>query len=314
MKYFTKRGGRSIFLSAEFGLAVIVAIVFLRNFNNVFSNCKPSSEVHQFESFQELIDSLIQCKGNLVQSSQTDATFNQAINNQLGIKLNNDIAILPQCQIDKDKFKLDFNSHKLNTWLNYSHVQFGGKFRPIGCEPIQKVAIVVPYRDRREHLKQFTLYMHQFLPDQLIEYTIYVIEQSDEKPFNRAKLFNVGVEEINKIEPDICCFIFHDVDLLPLDQRNLYMCSSRPRHLSPSVNTLRFRLLYTGLFGGVISMTKAQYDHIGGFRNDMFGWGGEDDDIYRRIIVSGYGIDRTPKQHGVYNMMKHTKAKPNPLR
>ena len=56
---------------------------------------------------------------------------------------------------------------------------------------------------------------------------MYVVEQVDEKPFNRAKLFNVGVREgVMKMEMDkakYCnvtnlkyCLILHDIDLLPV--------------------------------------------------------------------------------------------------
>ena len=35
------------------------------------------------------------------------------------------------------------------------------------------------------------------------------------------------------------CVIFHDVDLVPLNDHNLYACStSKPRHLSVAIDTL----------------------------------------------------------------------------
>lgn len=37
------------------------------------------------------------------------------------------------------------------------------------------------------------------------------------------------------------CFIFHDVDLLPEDDRNMYTCPQQPRHLSVAVNELNYR-------------------------------------------------------------------------
>lgn len=38
--------------------------------------------------------------------------------------------------------------------------------------------------------------------------------------FNRAKLMNIGYREASLLY-DYQCFIFHDVDLLPEDDRNL---------------------------------------------------------------------------------------------
>lgn len=202
---------------------------------------------------------------------------------------------------------------RLDTWLDYRHIEFGGKFRPVGCRSKQKVAIIVPYRDRKEHLEIFALYIHQFLPDQLVEYTVYVIEQDDDGLFNRAKLFNIGVLEIQKLDPEVCCFIFHDVDLIPMNQRNLYMCSYNPRHLSSSVDSLRYKILYPRLFGGVIAMTKDQYEAVEGFSNNFAGWGGEDDEMALHIVSAGYSIDRTFREHGVYIMLNHVKSKPNPI-
>ncbi len=36
------------------------------------------------------------------------------------------------------------------------------------------------------------------------------------------------------------CFIFHDVDLIPEDDRNIYSCPPEPRHMSVAVNTLNY--------------------------------------------------------------------------
>jgi len=46
------------------------------------------------------------------------------------------------------------------------------------------------------------------------------VEQYGSGPFNRAMLMNVGAAEALK-QYDYQCFIFHDVDLLPEDDRNL---------------------------------------------------------------------------------------------
>ena len=48
----------------------------------------------------------------------------------------------------------------------------------------------------------------------------FPVEQYGSGPFNRAMLMNVGAAEALK-QYDYQCFIFHDVDLLPEDDRNL---------------------------------------------------------------------------------------------
>ncbi|KAK4007164.1 hypothetical protein OUZ56_012326 [Daphnia magna] len=54
----------------------------------------------------------------------------------------------------------------------------GGKYQPSDCQSRNKVAIVVPYRERRDHLTIFLSFMHPFLQRQQLEYTIFVVEQS----------------------------------------------------------------------------------------------------------------------------------------
>ena len=53
------------------------------------------------------------------------------------------------------------------------------------------------------------------------EYGIYIVEQYGSGPFNRAMLMNIGAAEAMK-KYNYSCFIFHDVDLLPEDDRNIY--------------------------------------------------------------------------------------------
>ena len=43
---------------------------------------------------------------------------------------------------------------------------------------------------------------------------------------------NIGFTEALKIG-DYDNFVFHDVDSIPLDTRNIYACPNAPRHLAP---------------------------------------------------------------------------------
>ena len=117
----------------------------------------------------------------------------------------------------------------------YDFLSSGGRFKPKQCAARHRVAIIVPYRDREEHLRTFLLHMHSFLPRQQLDYGIFIVEQHGNEPFNRAMLMNVGAAEALK-SYDFQCFIFHDVDLLPEDDRNLYSCPVQPRHMSVAIN------------------------------------------------------------------------------
>ncbi|KAG7218154.1 hypothetical protein INR49_009055 [Caranx melampygus] len=253
----------------------------------------------------------------------------------------------------------------------------GGRSRPRDCEALQKVAVIIPFRKREEHLKYWLYYLHPILQRQQLDYGVYVINQflphlppphpppptphtlcmsgisgqwlcavkmlrpapawsqpvaarvegrsgnqfltpesllqvlvaqqpeDGDEIFNRAKLLNVGYMEALK-EYDYNCFVFSDVDLIPMDDRNTYRCFSQPRHLSVSMDKFGFRLPYNQYFGGVSSMSKEQYLKINGFPNNYWG-----------LASKGMSISRPSGDVGKCRMIRHQRDKqnePNPQR
>ncbi|KAH8864718.1 Beta-1,4-N-acetylgalactosaminyltransferase bre-4 [Schistosoma japonicum] len=128
--------------------------------------------------------------------------------------------------------------------LTDSLINYVGLWRPVVCDPTEKLAIIIPYRNRDVHLRMFVDHMHTFLRNQLLMYTIFVVNQAGTTYFNRALLLNVGFIESKRVA-NFDCFIFHDVDLLPEDDRNLYHCTNQPRHLSVAVDKFNYRLVVT---------------------------------------------------------------------
>jgi len=106
----------------------------------------------------------------------------------------------------------------------------GGHYVPKECRTEQRLAVIICYRNREQHLKMFLDNIHPFLQKQQLDYTIFVVNQNGKDQFNRAALFNVGYLEAMKLY-SYDCFIFHDVDLLPEDLRNVYKCGDQPRHM-----------------------------------------------------------------------------------
>ncbi|KAH7953935.1 hypothetical protein HPB49_014354 [Dermacentor silvarum] len=175
----------------------------------------------------------------------------------------------------------------------FPEVGQGGRFRPKECTSRHRVAILVPYRNRSKHLKLFIYNIHKVLSRQQIDYGIFVIEQGDAAGFNRAKLLNVGYVESTALY-DYQCFVFHDVDMVPLDDRNVYTCPEQPRHMSVNVNN-KSTVYYSYFFGGVSAVNKQQMLRVNGYSNKYWGWGAEDDDMaYRRVLLqSKLGRDQT---------------------
>lgn len=138
-------------------------------------------------------------------------------------------------EIVKNKVPTVVQLEKRFSWLKP-----GGHWEPEVCKAQKKVALIVPFRCRGEHLLLFLQHMHPFLKKQQLDYTIFIIEQEGEGPFNRAMLMNIGYTEALKLA-DYDCFIFHDVDLLPEDDRNVYTCPEQPRHMSVAVDVFHYK-------------------------------------------------------------------------
>jgi len=122
------------------------------------------------------------------------------------------------------------------------NIVIGGHYTPDECTPRDRVAIIVPYRCREKHLATLLANLHPMLMRQNIDYTVFIVEQVGNGSFNRAKLFNVGYFEANKMM-DFDCYIFHDVDLVPEDDRNMYTCPQQdaPRHMSVAVDKFSYK-------------------------------------------------------------------------
>ncbi|XP_066031375.1 beta-1,4-galactosyltransferase 4 [Chamaea fasciata] len=181
-----------------------------------------------------------------------------------------------------------------------------GRYHPVECSALQHVAILIPYRNRERHLLYLLQHLHPFLQRQQLDYGIYVIHQAGNAKFNRAKLLNVGYLEALK-EANWDCFIFHDVDLVPENDFNTYMCDTQPKHFVVGRNNTGYRLRYRGYFGGVTALTRDQFSRVNGFSNSYWGWGGEDDDLRIRVEMQKMKVVRPPAAVGRYTMIFHSR-------
>lgn len=144
---------------------------------------------------------------------------------------------------------------------------------------VHKLAIIVPFRDREGHLKKFVPHMTSYLEGKNVDFDIFVVEQCDDKPFNRAKLLNIGFAE-TKDEYDYFCF--HDVDLLPADNNCDYSFCEGVCKLSYYVSQFNFTPRPTSELGGVTMFDRHSYELVNGYSNDYWGWGVEDNDLGER--------------------------------
>lgn len=150
---------------------------------------------------------------------------------------------------------------------------------------VARLAIIVPYRNRREHLERFVPHLSRHLEKQKLNFQILLVEQLDTLPFNRAALLNAGVQFCQ----DQCdAFCFHDVDLFP--ETAAYRCGTQPLNLislTIQERTLQHKEVDQHYFGGVTMISRDQFFQINGFSNRFWGWGLEDDNFLFRCLYSG---------------------------
>ena len=113
-----------------------------------------------------------------------------------------------------------------------------------------KLGIIVPYRDREEHLSRFIPEIQSHLEKTSIDdYEVFVINQDNDLPFNRGWLCNIGFTLAKNAKCDYVCF--HDVDMLPEDDSCDYSWVDRPTQLSTRLSNNKYKLPYPEYFGGV---------------------------------------------------------------
>ena len=191
----------------------------------------------------------------------------------------------------------------------------GGSSRPDNCTTGERTAIIIPCRDREKHLAILLANLIPFLRKQRVDFTFFVIDHQPPGPFNKGLLLNAGFLEASKMG-NYSCFIFHDVDMLPLNDNNFYQCDAdNPTHFVSGLDKWDYSLTNYGAFvlGGVISFTARQFLSINGASNLYFGWGGEDDDLTLRTQAKGMTPIRKRSPVGLYNMIKHGEDTSNPM-
>lgn len=158
-----------------------------------------------------------------------------------------------------------------------------------------KLAIVVPYRDRAEHLAAFVPHMRTYFERHPVDYSIHIVEQAGTGPFNRGALKNVGFD-LSKALADYVCF--HDIDYLPVDAD--YSYPDKPTRLI--WHGLRVTEDYERFWGGVILFRREHFQAVNGYSNGYRGWGFEDIELRLRCDFAGVG---RAYRDGTYTGLAH---------
>jgi glycosyl transferase family 7 (putative galactosyltransferase) len=162
---------------------------------------------------------------------------------------------------------------------------------------MRRLNVIIPFRDRYDHLATLLPVLKRHL--RTIPHRVIVVEQADQKPFNKGKILNAGAV----LAPPCDYYCFHDVDLVPAwapGKADAYGYTRSVAHLAArrlghegqrSVRSCPYCL------GGVVLFDRATFHAVNGFSNEYWGWGQEDNDLYARAVLSGKHVSDRPRRY-----------------
>ena len=148
---------------------------------------------------------------------------------------------------------------------------------------MHKLGVIVPYRNRYEHLQEFKKSIVEYLESKNIDFKLIIVEQDNAKLFNRGMLCNIGFIEAQKENCDY--IVIHDIDMIPIDVD--YSYSKVPVHLATD------NIPFESYFGGMTMFPTDIFEKINGFSNLYWGWGFEDDDLRYRCVKKDVPFKKT---------------------
>tara|TARA_R110000868_G_scaffold267971_1_gene527221 strand:- start:901 stop:2415 length:1515 start_codon:yes stop_codon:yes gene_type:complete len=147
--------------------------------------------------------------------------------------------------------------------------------------------IVVPYRNREEHLKGFLENSPKYFDQQRLTYDILICELDQKGDWNAGLCVNSVVDFVDRGKEYEWLYIHH-VDVWPTEGQWLF----------PKGKEVFFNL---GDYGSCL-MNMETFFEVKGYSNDFWGWGGEDNDLYMRLRDIEYTCVDVSSNHPVkYN-------------
>jgi len=169
--------------------------------------------------------------------------------------------------------------------------------------PMRHLTIVVPYREREAHFKQFVPHLKAFFTrdkaHREIPYRVLFVEQEQGLPFNAGALRNIGFAlargggDKASFEAGYTCF--HDIDYLPLSADYTWTDVPAPiawygaetRPVATGATSWRVANSPEGFFGAVVLTPNEMFSRVNGYSNEYWGWGWQDLDLKARYVASG---------------------------
>ena len=169
-----------------------------------------------------------------------------------------------------------------------NHIDF--EKQTLGNRDKKDVIIVVPYRNRERDLEEYLKKVPEYFDSQEVTYDILITELDPEGDWNAGLVVNTVYNFLKKTEYKY--IYIHHVDVYPVAGKWTF----------PEENEAFIGL---GDAGSCVT-TVRNFLKVGGYRNTFWGWGAEDDDLYRKFRSAGIHTidvntnkDRFPVEYNV---------------
>lgn len=181
-----------------------------------------------------------------------------------------------------------------------------------------KYSIVIPYRNREQHLQTLLPRLMQKFEGK--DYEIIVAEQVDEGPFCKTILMNMAYKHAKGN-----ILVFHDVDYYPTDDvsydydedvaiypvRRVVFLGEDGKALPedkipPGYQSFKYDV--GNHSGGVVIVSKENFVKVNGFNSAYRGWGKEDDDFLIRFDY--HQVKRRRNINGTFLSLYHPDSAP----
>jgi glycosyltransferase involved in cell wall biosynthesis len=174
-------------------------------------------------------------------------------------------------------------------------------------------SIIIPYRNREEHLSILLPALIKKFQDE--NYEIIIAEQNDQEKFRLSSLYNIAFKYTSG---DL--IIFHDVDYVPTENVSYQLKNDNPTYpvrqvifLNNDLTLKDYNNIPAGYrhfkedvknhWGGVFMMSRDHFEYINGFNPLYIGWGKEEEETHLRLLEKKLICERN--HEGLFYALDH---------
>ena len=181
----------------------------------------------------------------------------------------------------------------------------------------RQTQIVLPFKDDlpahrfKECLDVFLPRFKDYLDRNIGKdnYNLLIVEEHapETQTFNLGRTINIGFDLVRDQMEESDMFIFHPVDILPVDTDYGVTINTRfamsdfyasVHDCPPELIIPKHKVLYGHYWYKAFSIRKSDFQKANGFSNDFVGWSAEDADFLYRLGVHDIDIDIVINNYG----------------